>query len=164
MRTRTQASNPHIPFVEGMGPKDVAVEDRSKSSERSGRPKRGAIHGKRNKITVTGCEPGWHYCWVNEDNVEAFIEDGYEFVVHDVKVGDRAVQTQSQLGSKVSRGMGAGVTAYLMRCTEEIHKEIHDMLNQETDATEQTMAKNSPRGTAELVGEVKIGRGNPESL
>src|SRR5882762_1370888 len=120
-------------------PVDVAVEDRPSKLNRSNRPQRGAIHGKRNKITVTGTEAGFHYCWVNEDNVERFLEDGYTFVTHEVKVGDKAINKDSQIGGKVSKNMGNSVTAYLMRCTEEIYQEIMDMLNQEVDETEQTM-------------------------
>src|SRR5260221_12957033 len=143
-------------------PVEVGLEDRPSKLNRSGRPTRGAIHGKRNKITVTGTEPGFHYCWVNDDNVERFIEDGYEFVTHDVKVGDKAINKDSQIGGKVSKAMGNGVTAYLMRCTDEIHQEIHDMLNREVDDTEATMKGTLNSGKDGLFGEVKIGRG-PEN-
>lgn len=139
-------------------PIEVGVEDRPSKLNRSNRPQRGAIHGKRNKITVTGTEVGFHYCWVNEDNVERFVEDGYEFVTHEVKVGDKAINKDSQIGGKVSKAMGNSVTAYLMRCTDEIHKEIHDMLNREVDETEATM-KGSLSGKDGQYGEVKLGRG-----
>jgi len=140
-------------------PVEVEVEDRPSKLNRSNRPQRGAIHGKRNKITVTGTEPGFHYCWVNDDNVERFIEDGYEFVTHDVKVGDKAINKDSQIGGKVSKNMGNGVTAYLMRCTEEIHKEIMDMLNKEVEETEATMKGNLNTSKDGAYGEVKVGRG-----
>lgn len=140
-------------------PVEVAVEDRPSKLNRSGRPTRGAIHGKRNKITVTGTEAGFHYCWVNEDNVERFLEDGYTFVEHDVKVGDKAINSDSRIGGKVSKAMGNSVTAFLMRCTEEIHKEICDMLNQEVDNTEQTMKGSLNNSKDGSYGEVKMGRG-----
>ncbi len=138
-------------------PVEVGLEDRPSKLNRSNRPTRGAIHGKRNKITVTGTEAGFHYCWVNEDNVERFIEDGYEFVTHDVKVGDKAINKDSQIGGKVSKNMGNSVTAFLMRCTDEIHKEIMDMLNKEVDETEQTMKRSLNSGGDGLIGQVKIG-------
>lgn len=140
-------------------PVEVAVEDRPSKLNRSNRPTRGAIHGKRNKITVTGTEAGFHYCWVNEDNVERFVEDGYEFVTHDVVVGDKAINSDSRLGGKVSKNMGNSVTAYLMRCTDEIHKEINDMLNKEVDETESTMKGSLNQGKDGQYGEVKMGRG-----
>lgn len=139
-------------------PVDVAVEDRPSKLNRSNRPTRGAIHGKRNKITVTGTEAGFHYCWVNEDNVERFLEDGYEFVTHDVKVGDKAINKDSQIGGKVSKAMGNSVVAYLMRCTDEIHKEISDMLNKEVDETEDSMRQNLNSGKDGQYGQVKIGK------
>lgn len=139
-------------------PVEIGVEDRpSTVANRAGRPTRGAIHGKRNKITVKGTEKGFHYCWVNEENVERFLEDGYEFVTHEVKVGDKTITTGSMIGGKVSRGMGNGITGYLMRCTEEIEREISEMLAREVDADEAQMKRDLNSGKDGQYGQVKIG-------
>jgi hypothetical protein len=138
-------------------PIEVEVEDRPSTLNRAGRPTRGAIHGKRNKIAVRGTEKGFHYCWVNDENVERFLEDGYEYVTHEVKVGDKTINSASMIGGKVSKGMGNGVTGYLMRCPDEVEKEINALLAKEVDETEDQMKRELNRGRDGQYGEVKIG-------
>lgn len=144
----------------------VAVEDRPSKVDRLGdaRPKRVPIHGYKNIIGVTGCEPGFHYCWVNEENVERFEDGGYEFVTHDVRVGDRSIKAASQVGGKVSKGMGNGVTGYLMRCTEEIFKDENDRIHREIDEQEDAMRESLNSGQDGQYGKVKIGRTIKDAL
>lgn len=144
----------------------VAVEERPSTVNRAGaaRPPRVPIHGYRNIIGVKGIRPGFHACWVNEDNVERFLEGGYDYVTNDVKIGDRSVKAASQVGGRISKNMGAGVTAFLMECPEEIFKEENDRLNTEVDSTEEGMRKSLNSGQDGLVGKVKIGRTLDDAL
>lgn len=115
--------------------------------ERSGNPTRVSIQGRRDVLAVKGQEEGWHYCWVNdlignvEGNIDRYLDGGYEFVTHAVVVGDRKIDNASQIGGKVSKAVGNGVTAYLMRCPEEIYFEELALMNQE--ALDQTLAINA---------------------
>src|ERR1035437_3870371 len=94
-------------------------EDRPQSLNRSERPKRVPINGLRDKLTVVGQEVGWHYCWVNEDKVDRFQLAFYEFVTHDCIIGDKHCDAATMIGGKHSKAVGNGMTAYLMRCTQE---------------------------------------------
>ena len=103
---------------------------------RANRPNRVSIHGPRDVLTAKGQEPGWHYCWVNDiinsngqSNVEMYINGGYKFVIEDVIVDEAKVDNPSQIGSKVSKNVGNGMTAFLMRIPEEWH--LEDMVEQE---------------------------------
>lgn len=145
---------------------EVAVEERPSTVNRAGeaRPTRTPIHGYRNIIGVKGIRPGYHACWVNEDNVERFLEGGYDFVNYDVKVGDRSVKIASQVGGRISKNMGGGVTGYLMECPEEVFKDENDRLNKEIDATEEGMRQSLNSGQDGYVGKVKIGRTLEDAL
>lgn len=119
-------------------------KDRPSSLNRSERPKRTPIHGKRDIMNVKGQEPGWHYCWVNDGEdyrgwVERFIEGGYEFVSHDVTIGDKQINAASQIGGKISMAVGNGVTGFLMRCPEEVYLEELEILHAEVDEKERSM-------------------------
>ena len=49
---------------------------------------RTAINGRRNKLTITGKEPGFEYRVVNDDDnrIVELQERGYEIVTHDASV------------------------------------------------------------------------------
>lgn len=109
---------------------------------RSKRKVRTPINGYRNIMGVTGQEPGWHYCWVNDDNVPRHEGAGYEFVTHDVVVGDRKVNAASAIGGKVSLPVGNGVIAYLMRLEQEYYDEDMASYHAEIDENESAMRQN----------------------
>lgn len=87
--------------------------------------KRVPINGDRAILNVTGLDnENFHYCWINDNddkwlgNIERFKNAGYEHVqVHEVgAIGSVHVnQGSDNIGNYVSRPVGAGVTAYLMR-------------------------------------------------
>ena len=126
---------------------------------RSGRPKRTPINGYRDILKVEGQEPGYHYAWITGDNSFRFENAGYEFVEHDVVVGDKRVNAASQVGSKVSIPGGNGVTLYLMRVPEDIYQEEMELLNNQIDSTEEQMKKNLNSKENGQYGSVTIGRG-----
>ncbi len=115
------------------------------------RPKRIPLSNlARNVLTVQGKEDGYHYCWMNEDQVDRRLLQGYDFVTHDVMVGDMrlsAVASSQRPGSSViSRNVGAGVVAYLMRIPNEDHAEDMQYLDSLSDNLEESMHNNASTG------------------
>ena len=142
-------------------PAKVILEDRPSSLNRSERPKRVPINGRRDILTVIGQEPGWHYCWVNEDKVPRFQQGYYEFVSHDCVVGDVAVNQASMIGGKISKAVGNGVTAYLMRCTDEDFEEDNRLELAEIKAREDSMKAQLNSSADGRYGKVVIEQNKP---
>jgi len=140
---------------------DTVKKDIDKPSlvNRSDRPHRVPINGLRDKMSVRGQEPGWHYCWVNEDKVDRYLNGDYEFVTHEVQVGDRKIDSASMIGGKVAMPVGNGLTGYLMRCTDEVFKEEMTLINERTDDNERSLRENLNSGADGKYGKVEIGRG-----
>ena len=133
--------------------KKVAVS----TVNRSGRPKRVPINGYRDILKVEGQEAGYHYAWITDKNASRFELAGYDFVDHDVVVGDNRVNAASQIGAKISIPGGNGVTLFLMRVPQDIYDEEMEMLNEKIDETELALTQNSREEGR--YGSVKIGRG-----
>lgn len=125
-------------------------------AKRTGRPSRVPINGYRDVLKVEGQEPGWHYAWIADSNTYRMEDAGYEFVEHDVVVGNRRINAASQIGSKVSIPGGNGVTLFLMRCPEEIYNEEMAMMHAEIDERERALLNIKEDGR---YGSVKISRG-----
>lgn len=84
------------------------------------------ISGNRDILTVKGKDNGFVYRWVNDKDgrIETFKAAGYETVDSpDIEIGVEGVKTGSNLGSTVSKSVGQGTTAYLMRIEKEYYKE-----------------------------------------
>ena len=137
------------------------IEDRPSKVDRSDRPKRVPINGYRNILSVQGQEPGWHYCWVNEDNVPRYEQAAYEFVTHDVIVGDRRVNAASQIGGKVSLAVGNRLQGYLMRVLQEYYDEDMAAMNAEVDKQDAGMQSELNSGADGQYGNVKIEQSKP---
>jgi hypothetical protein len=89
------------------------------------RPKRIPVFEQnRNKISVSGLDQvNFQYRWVNDvdDRLQMFLEGGWEFAdKHGKSVGDATVETAKGTGSTLSRNMGRGVIAFLMRIPKDI--------------------------------------------
>lgn len=134
------------------------MEDRPTTLNRAERPKRTPINGYRNRLQITGEEPGFHYCWINDYNVDRYLEAGYDYVTHDVMVGHKKIDVTSQPGSRITQNVGNGVVAYLMRCPDDIYHDEMDSLEADLQEKEQAMRQQSNEGQ---YGQVKIGRGDP---
>lgn len=130
------------------------LNERPDSLNRAGRP-RGVPPGKRNKLTVEGKEPGFSYCWVNDDNVPDYLLLGYEFVTHNVTVGNRKVDSSLGQSSHVTIPVGNGVTGHLMRIPEELRNEAMQVLDQQTDEGEDQMFQGLNSRKDGRYGEVK---------
>lgn len=123
---------------------------------RTGRPTRMPITGLRNKLTVEGQEPGYHYAWIRDDFVGTAERAWYEFVTHDVIVGDGQMRA---IGGKISIPGGNGVTLFLMRVLEEYYKSDMDEQQAEIEAKEADLFRNLNSGVDGRYGKVdhKVG-------
>jgi len=146
----------------------IPAAERPSSIKRSSedRPARIPINGARDIMTVRGMEPGYHYCWVNEDRVDRYLDAAYEFVTHDVSVGDRKINAASQIGGKVSKKVGVNedgspMTGYLMRIDEQLYLEDVKAHDEDVNEREQALQVNIGRAPNESgqYGKVQIGRG-----
>lgn len=108
------------------------------------RPDRIPVYeANRNKITVTGLDhENFQYRWVNdtEGRIDMFLNAQWEFVAKEgQKVGDGGVDSSARTSSAISKGMGGGVVAYLMRIPKDIwlmdqeRKEKEDIAALEAD-------------------------------
>lgn len=135
--------------------------DRPSKLNRADRPKRVPINGFRDMLTVEGQEAGWHYCWVNDVQVDRYLAAGYEYVSHEVVVGSKKIDSASQTGGKVVKAVGNGVTAYLMRVPQEYYEEDMRSLQDHIDANEMAMRSALNSRQDGQYGEVKIEQSKP---
>lgn len=89
------------------------------------RPDRVPVYeANRNKITVEGLDhENFQYRWVNdkENRLNVFLQAQWEFVPKKgLKAGDGGIDMSSRTTSAMSKGMGGGVVAYLMRIPKDI--------------------------------------------
>lgn len=140
------------------------VQRPTKASSRIGTRKRVPINGYRDILSITGQEPGWHYCWVELDNVPRYENADYEFVTHDVIVGERKINAASQIGGKISIPGGNGMTLYAMRVLDEYYNEDMESLQSEIDEREASMKQALNSKSDGRYGEVDISVNNRSSV
>lgn len=110
------------------------------------RVKRTPVSGYRNVLTYSAKDPGYVYRWVNDldTRIQIFQDAGYEFVpTGEGQVGDKRVGTASDVGSWVSKPVGSGITAYLMKIKQEWfeedqQKKLDLIRRQEVDMSDQS--------------------------
>lgn len=105
--------------------------------------KRIPVSGNRDILSVEGKDPNFVYRWVNDvdGRVDRFKLGGYEVVEHDVEVGQRTVETSNGTSSVVSKNVGVGRTAYLMRIPKEYYDEDQKVKNKLIDDSEADMKR-----------------------
>lgn len=117
--------------------------------------------GSRRDITaVRDCPNGFRDRWVNDNpgRIDKFKSAGYE-TVPSANVGDDGVDGTHAESGVVSRDMGQGVTAYLLRQRMEYFLEDRAEKQRLVDETENSIRrKKTENSTDELNGEIKIGR------
>lgn len=136
--------------------KATAVEDAAKPVRRQRNP----ITGYRTKLSLQGEQPGFHYAWINEENVGTCQDAGYEFVNHDIKVGNRHINVSELSGKNISRNVGNGVIAYLMRVPQEwFDEDLAEEQRLKVDAAEERIfIENNSNG---LSGGISVGWDKP---
>lgn len=104
------------------------------------RPDRVPVYeANRNKITVKGLDhENFMYRWVNdtEDRLNTFLNAQWEFVLKNgLQAGDGDVDSSQRTTSALSKGMGSGVVAYLMRIPKDIWLDDQERKEREEIAT-----------------------------
>ena len=107
------------------------------------RPRRTPLDGARDILTVYDKDPNFVYRWVRNDEgrIQLFQERGYEVVARTHKVGEKTVDSGSQLASAVTKFGGGNVTLVLMRIPKEWYDEDQAAKEAAIAATEATMKR-----------------------
>lgn len=142
-------------IAKNLSERETAPEN---TDNRKNKNERIPIGAPRSRLDVKGKEPGFHYAFINDDEVDERLDQGFEFVTHKVKVGTRRIgATQTEDGSMcVSLPVGAGRTGYLMRIPQELYDQDMKSYHKSIDATEQGISKQSSSNG--LQGTVEISR------
>jgi len=131
-----------------------------KSADAKSRLRIGA-GAKRDVLSLPDKDDGFNYRVVNDtgSRINNLIERGYE-VVEDAQLGTSHVDGNNATNGAVSRDVGKGVTAYLMRQKDEFYKEDQSDKQREVDESEAAFRRKKVtkhETTDEFYGEVKIG-------
>ena len=106
--------------------------------------------GKRNVLTVTGAEPGYHYRFVNDsgDRVQEFLDNGWEKVPADkVRVGDKRIGVASNEGTDATASVGQGERAYVLRIRQDWYDEDQKAKQEHINNTEAATREKALDGT-----------------
>lgn len=125
------------------------------------RPRRIPVSGPRDVLTVAGKDPNYVYRMVNDvdDRIERFKRGGYEIVTSEHEIGMSTVERNTRtgkFGAAVTKQVGGGVTAVLMRIPKEFYDEDQAAKAAEIDKTEAAMRELGKKQGE--YGEVKIFR------
>lgn len=111
----------------------------------------------RSVLWVDGKDANKQYAWINDYNVDFMKASGFEHVLAgDVRVAEHS-RYGSQMGEVISKGVGAGVTAYLMCIDKALYDQDMKDLALKADDLEAGIHREAKSGG--LVGELKFGRG-----
>ena len=116
--------------------------------------------GKRNLTTVNDTPDGYIDRWTNDsgDRISRIKRAGYEHVTA-ANVGDSGVDGTHSKDGVVSRDMGQGVTAYLMRQRVDYFKEDQAAKQETVDSSEEAIRRTSDDKRDDgYYGSVSIGR------
>lgn len=119
------------------------------------KPKRIPV-GRRQVLKTTGIDNvNFYNRWVNDDGdrLQMFLDGGYEFVQKDgVEVGTPNVDSARGTESVMKKGVGMGMTAYLMHIPIEIWKQdqANKLLEVEALEAEMKKPKDGLRGKIEV--------------
>lgn len=116
------------------------------SREAQARPERISVNQQRDKLNVLGLDTSnFYYRWVNddEDRLAIFKRAGYEFVEKSEakSLGDPTVDTSSGTDTRIRKGVGGGVVAFLMKLPLEFKKEYDAEKEAELLETERAMRR-----------------------
>jgi hypothetical protein len=104
------------------------------------------VAAQRDKLNVLGLDTkNFYYRWVNdvEDRLLIFKNAGYVFVdKSEVKAsGDPTIDTSKGTDSRLRKGVGGGIVAYLMKLPMEYRKEYDAEKDAEILETERAMTR-----------------------
>src|SRR3990167_1443873 len=116
--------------------------------KRKERVERIPVGGARDVLTVAGKDPNYSYRWVLDipGRVQRFEEGGYECVRDNLAVGQKTVDSSTQLGSIVTKHGGGNSTLVLMRIPKEWYDADQKGKQDAIDALEDTMQVDEKEG------------------
>lgn len=114
------------------------------------RKERVPVNGNKNILTVMDKKSDLEYRWVLDTpgRLQKFLDGGWEVVVDELKVGDKAVDSGSKLGSAITTSRG-GQTLVLMAIPKEWYDEDQKAKQEKVDAVEETMMRETLAGRVE---------------
>lgn len=132
------------------------IVNKSRATERKTRI---PVSGNRNILTLENLDPAYNYRWVNdvEGRLNRFVAGGWAFATKTGEVGDRTADSSSGTSSVVSKEVGAGVTAYLMRIKMEWFEEDKAAKAAQIDKSEESMKRQLNSKEDASYGKVTIG-------
>ena len=139
-----------------------AASERMKAKTTGRSIDRTPIGAKRDVMNVTDTPDGFTDRWVNDDpgRIDTFKNAGYELVESATVGSDHADGTHADAGV-VSKDVGKGVTAYLMRQKVDFYNEDQAEKQRLVDETEDALRKKKVKpheSTDGMYGEVTIGK------
>ena len=116
------------------------------SREEQARPKRISVNQQRDKLSVIGLDTAhFYYRWFNDQDgrIEDALNAGYVFVEKSEvqRSGDPTVDTSRGTDSRIRKGVGGGLVAYLMKLPLEFKKEYDAEKEAEILETERAMKR-----------------------
>jgi len=121
--------------------------------------KRVPVGGNRDILTVVSKEKNYTYRWVNDvdGRINKFkaADYGHVYMNEGVEVGAVDVKQSTNVGTVVSKSVGQGVTAYLMKIKTEFYREDQASKAAEINRAEEIIYENVD-GLSGKYGEIKI--------
>lgn len=115
--------------------------------------------GGREVLSVDGIndQDQFHYHWVNDigDRLYQRFKEGYDFVEKGgVSAGDITVESARGTDSLLKKGVGMGITAYLMKIPKDLYEEYQSEKRQKVaESVEEIKGSGKQSG---VYGDVKV--------
>ena len=115
--------------------------------------------GGRDVLSVDGIndQDQFHYHWVNDigDRLYQRFKEGYDFVEKGgVSAGDITVESARGTDSLLKKGVGMGITAYLMKIPKDLYEEYQSEKRQKVaESVEEIKGSGKQSG---VYGDVKV--------
>lgn len=133
---------------------DVAVKGAAarREAERKSpaRERKDTMGGMKLKLSVNGSIEGYHLYWENDEDgaIETLLYDGFEFVSQAEVNMEKAIVSDTDLGDRISRYVGAKsdgspLRAYLLKCPENMWQDRENVRYKEADARDNDIRSRS---------------------
>lgn len=111
------------------------------TEQRKERKDRIPVGGPRDVLTVQNKDPNYVYRWVLDvpGRIRRYEDGGYECVRDDLQVGQKTVDSNTQLGSVVTKHGGGDKKLILMRIPKKWYDEDQAAKAEKIDALEESM-------------------------
>jgi hypothetical protein len=161
-RARTELENPEKAKIIVIGDKQYAVEY---DGEDSNIKKKRVPLRRRNVLTIEDKykREDFEYRFVNdrEDRIEVFEEAGWEKVMDEdqvIEIGDDSIRREVRDGTAVTKNVGGGRVAYLMKIPKDIYDEEQAIKQREIEQSEEAMRQTALNEKGRY-GKVNFGSG-----